>query len=317
MKTKILTASAVALVACAISVALLRPGSADKPSSPTPPIIRAAHRDTAPVHSKNLLARWAPLADDSLSREERINLTDSIDERLTEAETNYLFDLLSRTPRSGTENDWWVVMNGIMEQMRKNASAPATYTPRMAALIQDPATQEIARDYAIQHLAQWIAPAGADISPGEADTQKAAAALQAIAATIVDPARASDSSSGTAIMALVDASSRLPTETTAAAWQSLEPFITSAIPGTDPSIGRTLRISAIHAAGIRRISTHLPAIRTLATQESTDPSVRLSSIAALGFYADPADRPYLESLSTGTTKFRHAAQAALTRETHL
>lgn len=314
MKPQLLIALATVSAALALTVALLWPDSTVNPTPPsTPATTRVPHRAPAPDHTAQLLARWQLLADDSLPREERLDLVSSIDERLTETETKYLFDLLSRTPRPGTEKDWWVVMNGIMQQMRKNASAPATYSPRMAALIRDPNTQEMARDYAIQHLAQWIAPAGTDISPGEQDPIKSGDALQAISATVSDPARHSDSSSGTALMAMVDASSRLPAETTAAVWQSLDPFFADAITGSDPTIARPLRISAIQAVAIRRITAHLPAIRALATQESTDPSVRLSSIAALGFYADSTDRPYLESLAQSDTKFRHAAQAALTR----
>jgi hypothetical protein len=166
------------------------------------------------------------------------------------------------------------------------------------------------RDYAIQHLAQWIAPAGGDITPGEENPGQARLALDAIAAAAADPALAGSTVSGTALMALLDASSRLPA--TATTWDSLRPYLAEVITG-QATAANHFRISAIQAVALRGDITQLPAIRDLATRDSTDPGLRLSSIAALGLYAAPADRPFLESLAIGTTKFRHAAQSALTR----
>ena len=41
------------------------------------------------------------------------------------------------------------------------------------------------------------------------------------------------------------------------------------------------------------------------------PSVRLSSIAALGYFADPADKPFLTDLAKSDSRLRFAAITAL------
>jgi hypothetical protein len=294
----------------AVTTALLWPDSTVNPAPANTTSKR--HQDRKPAPHQPAASEWQPLLDDSLPLETRLDLARSIDHQTSQAERAFLFDALTHTPRPDTGQDWWIVMNEIMEQMRKKGIGSDQYSARLGALIRDSSQNEMVRDYAIQHLAQWIAPAGGDITPGEENPAQARLALEAIAAAAADPALAGSTVSGTALMALLDASSRLPATATAATWDSLRPYLAEVITG-QATAANHFRISAIQAVALRGDITQLPAIRDLATRDSTDPGLRLSSIAALGLYAAPADRPFLESLATGTTKFRHAAQAALTR----
>lgn len=253
-----------------------------------------------------------PLTDHTVPVHYRLELAREIGSHLPEDEITALLDSLSLTPPAGTEDDWWVIMNEIMEQMRKNGTSPDRYASSLTALIKDTGSQEVVKDYAIQHLSQWIAPVNPETSPGEADPAKVSAALEAIATAIADPALSQSTIPGTAIMAMVDASSRLDPDRTAPVWDGLEEYFTNVIDGSNP-VGAPLRTSVIQAVAIRNLPQHLPAIRALAQAEQTDSGVRLSSIAALGYFASPEDRDFLKTLSTGTSAFRYAATAALQR----
>ena len=62
-----------------------------------------------------------------------------------------------------------------------------------------------------------------------------------------------------------------------------------------------------------RRTEHLPAIRNIINTEAPNDSLKLSSIAALGYLAEHSDIPTLQNIAQGNTKFKHAAQAALTK----
>jgi hypothetical protein len=259
-----------------------------------------------------MVSRWRPLLDDSLPKQVRLDIARGIDENLGPAEIAFLYQCLSHKPSPGNENAWWVVMNEIMEQMRKKGVGAGDYTAAMISIIRDPASHDVARDYAVQHLAQWIAPAGGTTVPGETDARCIEDGLQAIASLINDPALSLTTIPGTALMALVDASSRLERGTTEAIWESLSPFFAAVITGQTPA-EMPLRVSVLQAVAIQGDTRHLPAIRLLARDEKANPSLRLSSIASLGFYGEPADIAFLQSLANTDTPFRHAATAALAR----
>ena len=83
------------------------------------------------------------------------------------------------------------------------------------------------------------------------------------------------------------------------------------ISGSGASLG--LHISAIQAAAIMGRTVHLPAIRNLATNAAANPSLRLTSIAALGLYGAEDSRVLLESIGREDGKFSYAAKSAINR----
>lgn len=328
-KSKLLTAAflAAALVAAATLYIW-------KPDTPPSGVATASSETRANPRAMNreskLLARWQPLTDDSLAWQARIEIARRIDSTLSETEAAHFLAILSRDPAPGREEDWWVVMNEIMEQMRKHGLGAGQYTEALSAIIKDPANHPVVRDYAVQHLAQWLAPAGPETAgtdsvlqnpsahqatlPGEKDPQLIADGLETIVTIIADQTVSDTTIPGTALMYLVDASSRLPEETTAPLWTRLDPFLNRTITGATP-VPANLRISAIQAAAILNLRAHLPSVRAIASSDSGDPSVRLSSIASLGFYASPADENLLKRIAAGNTRYRFAAISALERIT--
>jgi len=114
------------------------------------------------------------------------------------------------------------------------------------------------------------------------------------------------------MLALADASARLSQKEVAPIWNTLEPYLTPLCAGgSDASLG--LHISAIQAAALTGRTAHLPAIRSLAMNEAADPSLRLTSIAALGLFGAEGSRGFLESVSRNGGKFSYAAKAAINR----
>lgn len=253
--------------------------------------------------------KWLGLTDPALPVHVRLDLARGFDTHLGPAEIDILLDSFTHSPPRHAREHWYVVLNEIFGQMRKKGVAADRLGPALTALIEDPSQSEVARDYAIQHLSQWIAPPSPE-TPGETSADNITAALQAIAATVDDPSIAHTSIPGTALMALTANSPHIPAELTTPVWKKLDPALTAMLKGeTHGSL--STRTTIIQSVALRGSSTHLPLIQQFARDEKADPSLRLSSIAALGIYRSGDDRQYLESIATGTTRYRHAAQSAL------
>ena len=252
--------------------------------------------------------KWQGLTNHTLPTHVRLDIARSIDTGLSTTAVDYLLSTFTHNPPHQFREQWWLVLNEIMEQMRKKGAAADRLGPALTALVMDDGQSEVVRDYAIQHLSLWIAPPASD-APGESSKENSVAALKAIAATITDPGVAHTSIPGTAIMALTAATEHLPRETPPV-WRQLDPALIAILKGETHGSLAT-RTTIIQSVALRGSSDHLPLIRQFARDEKMDPSLRLSSIAALGIYRSTEDRAYLQQIATGGTRYRHAAQAAL------
>lgn len=265
---------------------------------------RAATRDEASVNP------WTALTRDTLPVYERLEIARSISPTLGDDDIATLFSALSHTPRAGGADDWYLVLNEIMEQMRRHGVAADRYAEALGAIIMDPDRPEVVRDYAIQHLALWIAPADSERFPHESDPETVAASLGQMKSVIRDESLVSTSIPGTALLALTDITPRIPA--TAAIWEDLAPYLNGVISGKT-GVPSFTRIAAMQAVSRTAQDRYLPVIRTLAEEESGDPSVRLSSIASLGVYGSLEDRPLLETLAASGGRYSYAARSALKR----
>ena len=273
---------------------------APRSSSPTRPVSK-----TKPARSS-----WSQLTNDSLPSFQRLEIARQISESMSQEDVAVLFAAMDHNPPSGAEEDWYLILNEILEQMRRKGTGADQYATKLGAIITDPTRPEVIRDYAIQHLMLWIGPGNPDQVPHEQNSAAITLALGQIATAIQDPTNSHTSIPGTALLALADISPRLPSENIADSWLSLEPYLHGVISGdTNPQL--STRVSAIQAVSITSQQAFLPAIRTFATSETTEPSVRLSSIASLGLYANPEDKPLLESIAKQDTRYKYAAQSAL------
>ena len=283
----------------------VRSGDLRSPSSPARP----------PGNNKPADSPWSRLTTDSLPTHQRLEIARQISGSLSKGDTAALFAAMDHTPRSGGEEDWYVILNEIMEQMRRHGLGSDEYAAKLGEIITDSGRTEVVRDYAIQHLALWIAPGNPDQVPHEKNPALVGQSLSHIATAIRDTAVSNTSIPGTALLALADISPNLPAETITATWSSLEPYLQGIISG-ETSTQLSTRVSAIQAVSLTAQQPYLPAIRSLAASETADPSIRLSSIASLGFYASPEDQALLETLATGDTRYKYAAQSALGRLTN-
>ena len=254
--------------------------------------------------------RWMPLLDRDLPRAERLALASTIGPGLPPQDVDFLFASLSHRPPAGEEEQWWSVLNEIMERMRKHGLGAERYSEILSSLILDSSQPDVVKDYAIQHLSQWLAPAAGGNAPGEGDTGRKQAALSAIARAIQNPGLAGGSVPGTGLMALADATPRLQPELSRQVWDGLQPFVLDTISGTGTASTAT-RVSAIQAVSLLDDPSYLPTIRKLASSDDADPSVKLSSIAALGVYGEEADRASLDFISKSGGRYRFAAAEAL------
>ena len=283
----------------------------DAPDSASTAAIKNVERKTSrPLGNP---ARWNSLWDHNLDVHYRLELARTIGSHLPESEVAALLDSLSLTPPSGSEEDWWVVMNEIMEQMRRNGTSPELYAACLTGLISDPSNQAVTRDYAVQHLTQWIAPVVPDSSPGEQDPQKIAAALSAISTAIQQGTEDSSTVPGTALLAMTDIGPRLPAAIEQKFWDDLAETMTQFIEGQSNQIPDTTRMAAIQAVASRARTEHRPAILRIAESRDSFPSLRLSSIAALGSFGDPADLELLHQIEIEGGPFQYAARTATER----
>ncbi len=227
--------------------------------------IPQTERVSRPSGQDKRASRWPKLTDHTLPLETRLNIPRGIDRSLPPHECDELYALMRYQPSSGNESEWWVVMNEIMEQMRKNGAGAANYTAKLSAILADPTLPEVTRDYAAQHLAQWLAPANPE-SPGETDPARRPQALHLFADLISDESLSHTPVPGTALMALTDASLRLSVEETKPTWEKLDPVLTELIDGTR-SADLTVRVSAIQSAALRTSEAQLPLIRAFANDE--------------------------------------------------
>lgn len=264
---------------------------------------------------KSHLLKWQPLLDDSLTWQERLALTDEIREGITTQEISFLFAALDHQPLGATEEQWWVVMNEIMDRMRKHGLGADQYSIRIGKIAGDSKRPEVVRDYAIQHLLQWVSSANPQVFPSEADPLQRKESLELVTRIIRDPSLRHSSIPGTSLLALAHASARLPLEEVTPLWDALDSYLSPLCTGgSDASLG--LHISAIQTAALMGRTCHLPAIRNLAMNEAADPSLRLTSIAALGIYHAEDSRDFLESISRDGGRLSYAAKSSLDRLNH-
>lgn len=282
---------------------------AGKPSRGERVEVPAEISGTELAQDENLSRAIRALSDYTVSEKVRLDVARRIDSDLSSKDVDYLYQLLRYKPE-GDDPHWWVVLNEIMQQMAAKKVGADRYPAELMSVIRDKSLDQVARDYAVQHLSVWAASNGKNVAPDSPKAMEVKQALDSIAAVISDPALQGTSIPGTAIMTLTSASESLPDEMTDHVWQRVDPVLTSMING-DVSTPLGTRTSVVQAVAMRGSQAHLPLIQALARDEKAEPSMRLTSIAALGLYRSGEDREYLESVANGSTRFRFAAQAAL------
>ena len=294
------------LAAAGVITWLVRPSTDE--AAPSAAVVEQSKSERHAVAS-----RFANLPDAALRYEVKVNMLRQLDaESLTSQDIDTLYALLEHTPASGEEENWYVIVNEIMEQLRAQAISPDRYTSTMLSMVQSAETPEVVRDYAIQHLATWINPIATEADEPYEDTPaQVTAILSTFGEVITDPTLAHSSVPGTTLMMLADLrSGGLDASLLDPVLDTLQPWLEQSLRGTH-SLSQINRISTINAIGELGLTQFTPTIRSLAINEDTHTNLRLNSIAALGALGDDSDLPSLQALANSNSKFRHAAEAAL------
>ena len=265
-----------------------------------------------------LSTRFQFLTDPSISWQVRANHLRELDANtLSSSEVDALYELLEHRPLPEHAEDWWTVVNEVMEQMRLQAIGRDRYAKALLAIIRDPSVSEIPRDYSIQHLMQWIAPHGESLGlPQEEDPALVREAVTATITAIIDPELAQTNIPGTALNMLVNARSGvIEPQIIDEAISQLQPWIRGVIPGRI-SVEPNNRKDAIGAAGSLGLREHYTMIRGFAFDDQVDPDVRLRSIAALALYDHEADLEPMRQIARSNSPLNYAAKSALGKMTN-
>ena len=305
MKRTLITILATLLLA-GVAFMVLRTRSLSESQASVPPafngegaeVSRTTVPDTSPVP---VLVR--KLSEPALHLEDRIQAVRALPSDLSEKESNSLMDLLREPAPAGINSgDWYVMQNEIMEVMRQPRFAWNGFGSAMEALVVDRHVDPVVRDYAAQHLTLYLA--------GEPKEGSLSDGMNAFLTVLRGEREAHEDVAGTTLMALCDLHSQRPPAELAPYKEELGKIITSY---ADGSISASLPnwIAAIQSAGRLDVQAALPAIRRYVMEKAPNASVKLSSVAALGYYGDAADLPFLNELAASNDKLRFAAQAAL------
>lgn len=241
--------------------------------------------------------------------EGRLQSVNQLPNELDAGTTTYLFDYLSAKPAEESPEHWYVVCNEIMQTLRKRELPAGYYTRRLITIVESATDDPVIRDYAVQHLSQWIA--GVDPEARETDPALAAAAFEAMCGQAKAPVNGQLTLVGTTLNALVDGMMH-GDEAVGAKRESLQKIALKVAATADGSVANFNRATALQAAA-QLDSPGLPELcRNLVTQPEVAADLRLGSVAALGLVGNASDLPLLQSFAANPS-FQFAASAAIRR----
>lgn len=267
---------------------------------------------------------------------QRIDLLQALKGQFSEDECRALLHALQQ-PRAATSAEEWHAeyVHRICLALRGQTACRHDFARVLSGLARDPQRDAIVRDYAMQHLRQVWDRADPPLRTAVQDSFRqivqdrgdlAAAALLSLhllgtptgaGASTANPAAGNGTGATGAIQtpAALDALAKRSTvsdPTFELPDAELEPVVRSILSDAPAAKGIALRMTAIRVVADRRLSTFKPDLaRILADQEKEHAVVRMASIAAISRFADPADRPLLESTDRSDPKIDRAVRHAL------
>lgn len=245
------------------------------------------------------------LIDPTKHLDEQIEAIRALPADLTAGEFQALIDLLyDDVPATIDAATWSTLQNEIMEVLRHRRFDIKEYPTAIAGILSDKEASPIMRDYAAQHLTLYLSDRAQKLS-----VETINQSLSSLIAVLEGNREAGQQVTGTTLMALCDLNQRQP-QLLQAHRESLNQSVLHLLDLEQP-VTLSNRVSAIQAAGRLQLKEALPQIREMAQDPDLKPTFRLSSIAALGYYAQPQDQPLLEEIAQGASRFRFAAQTAL------
>jgi hypothetical protein len=287
-------------------------------------IDRTRHRATAPVEtgpnheaSRKAVgpAREGPsrmpeliakLTDPAVHHSRHLESVRALPDDLSQAEFDELMAFIRGSLPEGFKlASWHVIVNEIMNELRSTRFKIGGYAYAMSGMVLDKSADPVVRDYAAQHLALCLDR----VSHNPTETE-----FRFIMETFLKVLTGSDEAfhgvTGTILMSITAVSETFRTEDLAPYRVRLDPAIVALVSGDTPA-SLSNRISAIQAAGRLGVTQALPAIRDLARGSAPSPAIRLSAVAALGYFHHPEDRDFLKDIAANDNSLRTAAESAL------
>jgi hypothetical protein len=253
-------------------------------------------------------SHWRLALNASIHWEQRIHAVRQLSEPLPLEALNELLAFL-HTPPAGKLKDWYLVVNEIMEVLRKRNLAPERYAKEMLSLIKDGQADPVIRDYAAQTLAQWIS--GRDASGGqEKDPQLATQVLDDMLAEAVKPTNGQLTLVGTTLQALTD--TVINGHEMMRAQQNKVSQLAITLAAGRAGLATVNQTAAIQSCVALEVPELPQLCRQLLTDAKLKADLRLSAVAALGQVGSASDAALLQTFSEDVN-CHYAVKAALSR----
>ncbi len=247
-------------------------------------------------------------------------LRNALNEECGEPEIRELYRFMANgAPQGELPEHGYVIVNEIMEQLRRHDSDPQRFSSALLQVLQDSRQPEVVRDYAVQHLVGWLtlrplqAPEEAQdaLRPSARPSPEITAhVLQSLVAAAIDPELEQTNIPGTTLMMFMDLARHPGGIDCSQSIDTLKPWLTRALE-ENSMLSTPVRVSAIQAAGVLAPDEFRPVIRTIAYAENGQSSLRLPSIAVLGQCGEAADLEKLRDISIAHPELSYAAQDAI------
>lgn len=194
---------------------------------------------------------------------------------------------------------WHWLVNDTLDLLLHQSQPLPELTEVMVGLFEDPARDPVLRDYAVQHMVDWLEPVSVS-EPYERDPLQRAALVEAMVRAAAMPM---ESFSGTALLALHTADQRRSLGAVGREVLRDEPApegreidrMALAIAKAD-NVSIQARITAFQVAAQRGLTGALEEARQIAANPQRSTSLRLSAIAYLGALGSGSDARLLRSL---------------------
>jgi hypothetical protein len=242
----------------------------------------------------------ALLSKEPTSLAARLNHLYALGDRLTQDDRLCLLSSITNEPLPGiSEGEWHSLANDIMMVLRWQKPYMPEYTEHLIALWENVSINPTLRDYALQHLREWVSD-GDSRSVHEERPDHLARINATFVAAVSANGRLFDRQStttGTALLALDawlqgEASLSLPNQKSYTAADFQKRLIELA---SDASIHRGTRATALQLCSHRRLSEVLPLARTLLASVEAEAIMKISAISLLGTLGNDSDLTFLRT----------------------
>jgi hypothetical protein len=199
---------------------------------------------------------------------------------------------LSEPKRPGlSDDDWFTLANDIMQLLRNQQPAMPEITPALLGLWNDSQQDPTIRDYALQHLREWVSDH--DVRSAHETNPTQIKEIQNTFLAAIDSENPNydphSTTLGTALLALHEwhqkAHSHVMSDT------PFEERLLSILAA--PAVHRGTRATALQISAQRKMTNALPVARQILNQAESDMILRLSAINFLGSNGSSEDKEFL------------------------